>query len=90
VWRKALKLEYTYWNTDDGWLVGFLDDFPGWWTQGKDIQELEIMLLDLYDLCDDEESFKSARETGKIEDREFFDPDNVSHGSLKIPVAVPV
>jgi predicted RNase H-like HicB family nuclease len=85
-----VKLEYTYWNTDDGWLVGFLDDLPGWWTQGKDIEELEIMLLDLYDLCDDEESFKSAREADKIEDREFFDPANASHGFLKIPVTVPV
>jgi predicted RNase H-like HicB family nuclease len=39
-----MKLDYTYWQ-DEGFFIGFLDEFPGWWTQGKDIRELETMLL---------------------------------------------
>jgi predicted RNase H-like HicB family nuclease len=78
-----MKLNYTYWNEDD-FLVGFLDDLPGWWTQGKSIQELETMLLDLYDLCDDEESMKSAKTTDA--DEEIL--ETLRHGTIKIPVAV--
>jgi hypothetical protein len=29
-------------------LVGYLNDYPEQWTQGKNIRELEEMLLDLY------------------------------------------
>jgi predicted RNase H-like HicB family nuclease len=76
-----MKLNYTYWK-DDSWLVGFLDDFPGWWTQGKNIAELEDMLLDLYDLCDDEETLRSA----KLPSNDI--PAKVSHGVLKIHLAV--
>jgi predicted RNase H-like HicB family nuclease len=80
-WRKDMKLNYTYWK-EDGWLIGYLDEFPGWWTQGKDIPEFESMLIDLYDLCDDEESMLSAKKT----DNEI--PVNVLHGCLKIPLVV--
>ena len=43
-----LELSYTYWEGEGGWLVGCLDDYPDQWTQGKDISELEEMLVDLY------------------------------------------
>jgi len=43
-----MELQYTFWNGESGWLVGYLNDYPEQWTQGKDIQELEEMLLDLY------------------------------------------
>ncbi|GHV43852.1 hypothetical protein AGMMS50268_35830 [Spirochaetia bacterium] len=76
-----MKLRYTYWKDGD-WFSGFLDEFPGWWTQGKNTGELEEMLLDLYDLCDDEESINSAK-TASAEV-----PSVVSHGFLKIPIAV--
>ncbi|GHV32010.1 hypothetical protein AGMMS4952_21660 [Spirochaetia bacterium] len=78
-----MKLNYTYWKEDE-FLIGFLDDLPGWWTEGKSIRELEIMLLDLYDLCDDEESLKSA----KAIDKDEKIPETRRHGSIKIPVAV--
>jgi hypothetical protein len=42
------------------------------------------MLLDLYDLCDDEESVAAARKTGN----EI--PENPLHGCFKIPLAVTV
>ncbi|MCL2068239.1 MAG: type II toxin-antitoxin system HicB family antitoxin [Treponema sp.] len=44
-----LELSYTYWEGGDGWLVGYLNEYPEQWTQGKDLTELEEMLLDLYD-----------------------------------------
>jgi hypothetical protein len=78
-----MKLNYTYWESKDGWLIGFLDEFPAWRTQGKDTAELEHMLLDLYDLCDDGESMAAAKKTGgEI-------PETVSRGCFKIPLAVP-
>jgi predicted RNase H-like HicB family nuclease len=45
-----MELEYTYWQEKDGWYLGYLNDWPDHWTQGKSIQELEIMLADLYEL----------------------------------------
>ena len=41
-------MAYTYWEGEGGWLVGYLNDFPDNWTQGKNLSELEEMLLDLY------------------------------------------
>jgi predicted RNase H-like HicB family nuclease len=43
-----MELPYTYWEGEGGWLVGYLNEYPEHWTQGKDITELEEMLLDLY------------------------------------------
>ena len=43
-----MEMSYTYWEGEDNWLVGYLNDYPDHWTQGKDISELEEMLLDLY------------------------------------------
>jgi predicted RNase H-like HicB family nuclease len=44
-----MELPYTYWEGEDGWLVGYLNENPEHWTQGKDIKELEEMLFDLYE-----------------------------------------
>ena len=43
-----MELNYIYWQEKDGWYLGFLDEYPEYWTQGKDIKELEEMLLDIY------------------------------------------
>jgi len=43
-----MELAYTYWEGESGWLVVYLNNYPEHWTQGKDIEELEEMLLDLY------------------------------------------
>jgi predicted RNase H-like HicB family nuclease len=45
-----MKLDYTYWQEKDGWYLGYLNDYPDHWTQGKSIPELEDMLKDLYEL----------------------------------------
>jgi predicted RNase H-like HicB family nuclease len=49
-----MELQYTYWQEKDGWFLGYLNDYPDHWTQGKSIKELEEMLADLYELEQDE------------------------------------
>ena len=39
-----MEVAYTYWEANDGWLVGYLNDYPDHLTQGHDIAELEEML----------------------------------------------
>ena len=43
-----MELNYIYWQENDGWYLGYLDEYPEYWTQGKDIKELEEMLIDIY------------------------------------------
>ncbi|AEF84211.1 conserved hypothetical protein [Treponema primitia ZAS-2] len=50
-----MKLTYTYWQEKDGWFLGYLNDWPDHWTQGKDLPELEVMLADLYEIQQEEE-----------------------------------
>jgi len=42
---KATK--YTYWQDEDMWL-GYLEEYPDYWTQGETIEELEENLRDIY------------------------------------------
>jgi predicted RNase H-like HicB family nuclease len=44
-----MELEYTYYKAEDGFFVGWFDDFPEDVTQGKTIEELEEMLADMYE-----------------------------------------
>jgi len=41
------KARYIYWKDEDVWL-GYLEEFPDYWTQGETIKELEENLKDLY------------------------------------------
>jgi predicted RNase H-like HicB family nuclease len=50
-----MELAYTYWEADDGWLVGYLDAYPDHLTQGKTQTELEEMLTDVYQIRQEEE-----------------------------------
>jgi len=49
-----MELQYTYWQEKDGWFLGYLNDYPAHWTQGKTLKELEEMLTDLYELEQEE------------------------------------
>ena len=51
-----MELNYTYWKSNDGWYVGYLNIWPDHLTQGKDIPELEEMLLDLFEFYKEEQS----------------------------------
>jgi predicted RNase H-like HicB family nuclease len=50
-----MEVSYTYWEADDGWFVGFVDNYPDHLTQGHDLAELEEMLADVYQIRQDEE-----------------------------------
>ncbi|MBM3328068.1 MAG: type II toxin-antitoxin system HicB family antitoxin [Calditrichaeota bacterium] len=41
-------LDYSFYE-DDGWLVGWLLDYPDYQTQGESIEELEENLRDIFD-----------------------------------------
>lgn len=42
-----VKQKYVYWKDDDMWL-GYLEEFPDYWTQGETEEELKESLIDLY------------------------------------------
>ncbi len=42
-----MKLDYTYWEEEGGYL-GYLNEFPDYWTQGDDLNDLKVNLLDLH------------------------------------------
>jgi predicted RNase H-like HicB family nuclease len=40
-------LKYVYWQEEDAWL-GYLEEFPDYWTQGESLDDLIEHLKDLY------------------------------------------
>ena len=50
-----MEVGYTYWETDDGWFVGYLNAYPDHLTQGHNLTELEDMLADIYQIRQEEE-----------------------------------
>jgi predicted RNase H-like HicB family nuclease len=63
----GMELQYTYWQEKDGWFLGYLNDYPEHWTQGKTITELEEMLTDLYELeQEDHPKAIPERKIGKL------------------------
>ncbi|MBN9119786.1 MAG: type II toxin-antitoxin system HicB family antitoxin [Planctomycetes bacterium] len=40
-------IKYVYWQEDDAWL-GYLQDYPDYWTQGETLVDLIEHLTDLY------------------------------------------
>ena len=40
-------LKFVYWQEDDAWL-GYLQEYPDYWTQGESLEDLEAHLKDLY------------------------------------------
>ncbi len=42
-----MKKKYVYWQDDDMWL-GYLEEYPDYWTQGETEEELKENLLDIY------------------------------------------
>ena len=38
---------FVYWEEDGAWL-GYLQEFPGYWTQGETLEDLKEHLRDLY------------------------------------------
>ena len=42
-----MKKKYVYWQDDDMWL-GYLEEYPDYWTQGETEEDLKENLLDIY------------------------------------------
>jgi hypothetical protein len=40
-------LKFIYWQDEDAWL-GYLQDYPDYWTQGESFEDLQEHLKDLY------------------------------------------
>jgi predicted RNase H-like HicB family nuclease len=40
-------VKYVYWQEEDAWL-GYLEEFPDYWTQGETLDDLLAHLKDLY------------------------------------------
>ncbi|HCC37395.1 MAG TPA: HicB family protein [Treponema sp.] len=43
-----MKLTYIYWEAKEGGYIGYLNQYPDYWTQGESLEELEKMLISLY------------------------------------------
>ncbi|RLD96798.1 MAG: type II toxin-antitoxin system HicB family antitoxin [Aquificota bacterium] len=41
------KKRFVYWKEEDMW-VGYLEEYPDYWTQGESLEELKENLKDLY------------------------------------------
>ena len=40
-------VKIVYWQEGDGW-IGYLQDWPDYWTQGETLEDLKDHLRDLY------------------------------------------
>ena len=46
--REPADEPFTYWRESDGHFLGYLNAYPDHWTQGDDLEDLKVQLLDLY------------------------------------------
>jgi len=42
------RVSIVYWEEDGGW-IGYLQDYPDYWTQGESLNDLEEHLKDLHE-----------------------------------------
>ncbi len=42
-----MEIPYTYWQSPDGMWLGYMNDYPDYWTQGHTLDELKQMLVSL-------------------------------------------
>lgn len=60
-----MKVRYVYWQEDDHWL-GYLEEFPDYWTQGESLDALKEHLRDRHgDLSNDR--IPEVRRTAELE-----------------------
>lgn len=43
-----MRAKMTYWKEADGKYLGYLHKYPDHWTQGEDLEDLRVHLVDLY------------------------------------------
>jgi hypothetical protein len=44
---RSVSVRFVHWQEDDVWL-GYLEEFPDYWTQGASLDDLREHLQDLY------------------------------------------
>jgi len=50
-----MKIKFTFWQEADGKYLGYLNEFPDYWTQGETLEDLKTHLRDLQGLLSDGE-----------------------------------
>ena len=63
---KIMKIDYTYWTEEDGTILGYLNEYPDHWTQGKDLEDLKEHLLDLHKVFSGD-TIPGIRKVGQLE-----------------------
>ena len=61
-----MKTQFTYWLEPDGKYLGFLNDYPDHWTQGENLDDLKLNLLDLAQMFSSED-IPGIRRVGELE-----------------------
>lgn len=60
-----MKQKFIYWQDDNLW-IGYLEEFPDYWTQGETLEELKENLKDLWrDLAS--ENIPNVRRASELE-----------------------
>jgi hypothetical protein len=65
-WRPARMqtVKFVHWAQDGGW-IGYLEDYPDYWTQGETLEDLMEHLKDLYlDIASGD--IKGIRKVGEL------------------------
>ena len=60
-----MTVRYVYWQEKDYWL-GYLEQYPDYWTQGKSLEDLKQHLKDLYEDLSNE-CIPEARRVAELE-----------------------
>ncbi len=77
-----MTVRYVYWQENDHWL-GYLEQFPDYWTQGETIEDLKEHLRDLHeDLWNDR-----IPQVRRVSELEVSRNDGISSTSWRRPVA---
>ena len=61
----TMMVRYVYWQEKDQWL-GYLEEFPDYWTQGETVEDLKDHLRDLYDDLS-QDRIPEVRRTAELE-----------------------
>lgn len=43
-----VNVKFIYWQEDDDMWLGYLQDYPDYWTQGVSLEDLQEHLADIY------------------------------------------
>jgi predicted RNase H-like HicB family nuclease len=60
-----MTVRYVYWQEKDYWL-GYLEQYPDYWTQGESLEDLKQHLKDLYEDLSNER-IPEARRVAELE-----------------------